>query len=89
MINTELIYVSRNIEVLKYLRNQNWVSKNKLIVAGHSEGSTIAAKMASIYPEITHLIYSSGNPMGRIMSIIAQDRSAETDTAAQATANLK
>ena len=73
-------YVNRNMAVLKYLQKQPWVLKNKLVVAGHSEGSTVAAKLASVYPKVTDLIYSGGNPMGRIMSIIGQNRALETDT---------
>ncbi len=73
-------YANRNIELIKYLIKQNWVSSKKVVVAGHSEGSTIAAKMASISPLITHLIYSGGNPLGRIMSIIQQSRASENDT---------
>ncbi len=73
-------YVSRNIAVIKYLQKQNWVSQKQLVVAGHSEGSTIAAKMASEFRNVTHLIYSGGNPLGRILSIIQQSRAYETDT---------
>lgn len=73
-------YVERNIDILKYLRKQTWVSNEKLIVAGHSEGSTIASMMAVQYNSITHLIYSGGNPMGRIMSIIQQRRAEENDS---------
>jgi dienelactone hydrolase len=73
-------YVNRNIVVIKYLQKQKWVSKNKLVVAGHSEGSTIAAKLALKCSKVTHLIYSSGNPMGRIMSVIEQNRALEIDT---------
>lgn len=73
-------YVPRNIAVMKYLQKQKWVTKNQLVVAGHSEGSTIAAKMASEYKKITHLIYAGGNPLGRIMSIIGQSRANETYT---------
>jgi dienelactone hydrolase len=73
-------YVNRNIEVIKFLQEQDWVSKTQLVVAGHSEGSTIAAKMASVFPAITRLIYSGGNPAGRILSVIQQDRSIETDS---------
>jgi dienelactone hydrolase len=73
-------YVSRNIEVIKFLQKQLWISKNRLVVAGHSEGSTVAAKLAYLFPRVTHLIYSGGNPMGRIMSIIEQSRAIETDT---------
>jgi dienelactone hydrolase len=73
-------YVERNITIIKYLQKQKWVSKTQLLVAGHSEGSTVAAKMAADYKKITHLIYSGGNPMGRIMSIIGQSRANETYT---------
>lgn len=82
-------YTQRNIKVIKYLQKQPWVSKEKLIVAGHSEGSTIAAKMASEYSKITHLIYSGGNPMGRIMSMLSESRFAETDSTNEATNTLE
>jgi len=36
--------------------------------------------MASINKKITHLIYSGGNPYGRIMNILAQSRSFDTDS---------
>jgi len=73
-------YVDRNIEIIKYLQKQKWVSNKQLVLAGHSEGSTVAAKMASCSRLATHLIYSSGNPMGRIMSIVEQNRANETDS---------
>lgn len=70
-------YVDRNISVLKHLRKLPWVASKELVVSGHSEGSTIAAKICSKYPKVTHLIYSGGNPMGRIMSIIGKSRQSE------------
>ncbi|MCL2289619.1 MAG: dienelactone hydrolase family protein [Bacteroidetes bacterium] len=73
-------YVQRNIAVIKHLQKQKWVSPTQLVVAGHSEGSSIAAKMATECNKITHLIYSGGNPLGRVMSIIGQNRARETDT---------
>ncbi len=73
-------YVERNKAVVAFLRRQNWVSKDKLVVAGHSEGSTIAAKLALVTPLVTELIYSGGNPMGRMMSVIERDRMLETDS---------
>jgi hypothetical protein len=73
-------YVPRNIAIIKYLQKQNWVSMKRLVVAGHSEGSTIATKIASEFKNVTHLIYSGGNPLGRILSIIQQNRAYETDT---------
>ncbi|MBK8657115.1 MAG: hypothetical protein IPN20_25160 [Haliscomenobacter sp.] len=73
-------YVDRNIQVIEYLQRQKYIAKSKLIVAGHSEGSTIAAKIATKTNKVTHLIYCSGNPFGRITTVIAQNRAIETDT---------
>ncbi|MFD2034027.1 alpha/beta hydrolase family protein [Belliella marina] len=73
-------YVSRNLKIIKYLQKKDWVSKKQLVVAGHSEGSTIALLMTYKSRLITHLIYSAGNPFGRMMSIIQQSREFETDT---------
>ena len=73
-------YVPRNIAIVKHLQRQTWVSSRELVVAGHSEGSTIAVKMTSELKNVTHLIYSGGNPMGRILSIIEQNRAYETDS---------
>lgn len=67
-------YVFRNNFILKQLFKERWVRTSKLVVAGHSEGSTIAAKMASLNKKITHLIYSGGNPYGRIVSMLASSR---------------
>ena len=73
-------YVSRNISAIKYLQQQKFVDSRTLVVAGHSEGSTIAAKLALQSSKVTRLIYASGNPLGRIQSIINEDRLKETDT---------
>lgn len=78
--NTLDYYVNRNIKVIDYLFKLNYIDKSKLVVAGHSEGSTIAAKLAYKCKKVTHLIYASGNPLGRIMSIIGRDRTFETNT---------
>lgn len=77
-------YVDRNKQVLLFLQKQSWVSKKQLIVAGHSEGSTIAAKLAIMTPAVTALIYSAGNPMGRIMTIIERSRQTETNSVSNA-----
>jgi hypothetical protein len=65
-------YVQRNIEIIKHLQKQKWVSSYQLVVAGHSEVSSVAAKMAAECNKITHLIYAGGSPLGRIMSIVGQ-----------------
>ena len=71
-------YVDRNIQVIKFLKKKPWVSKEKFIVAGHSASSTVMAKLATKSRDITHLIYSGGNPFGRMITIISQSRSRET-----------
>lgn len=73
-------YVQRNIAVIQFLQRQPWVMRRPLVAAGHSEGSTIVAKLAATYRGITHLIYSGGNPFGRITTIITRDRQLETDS---------
>jgi hypothetical protein len=65
-------YVQRNNYILKKLSKEKWVSNKKIVLAGHSEGSSIAAKMAFTNNRITQLIYSGGNPYGRILNIIAE-----------------
>ena len=73
-------YTARNLEVIKFLQKQPWISKDKLVVAGHSEGSNISSKLASQSKKITHLIYSGGNPLGRILTIITRSRHADADS---------
>lgn len=70
-------YVQRNKKVLDYLLKQKWVDNNRLVVSSHSEGSTIGSKLCSLYPKITHFIYSGGNPFGRFSNIIQQIREKE------------
>jgi hypothetical protein len=67
-------YYKRNNFILNKLIKNSWIDNNKIVVAGHSEGSYIALKMAYKNSKITNLIYSGGNPLGRMMSIINQDR---------------
>ncbi len=72
-------YFKRNNFILKKLLLEKWVSSKILVVAGHSEGSYIAAKMASTNKKITHLIYSGGNPYGRYLNILSQSRYYDSD----------
>ncbi len=73
-------YVGRDLQVIDFMQKQSYVSKNKLVIAGHSEGSTVASKVAMLSNKVTHLIYASGCPLGRIVAIIEQDRANEKDT---------
>lgn len=67
-------YTERNNYILKQLLKEDFADSKKLVVAGHSEGSHVAARMAASNKKVTHLIYSGGNPYGRIASIVQQDR---------------
>jgi len=73
-------YVLRNLNVIDFLQKLDFVDDSKLVVAGHSEGSTIASKLAIKCKKVTHLIYAGGNPLGRILSIIAEARVTESDS---------
>lgn len=70
-------YVERNHFVLKKIATYPWAKTETLVVAGHSEGATVAAKMAMTNKKIDALIFASGNPLGRIMSMIQKSRSVE------------
>jgi len=75
IVNNNLdYYYSRNNFILKKLLEKPWADSKKIIAAGHSEGSYIALEMAVHNKKITHLIYSGGNPLGRMMSIINENR---------------
>lgn len=73
-------YCERNIRIINELCKMSFIDKNKIVVAGHSQGASIAARMASESSVITHLIYAAGNPMGQIMSMIGAARKHETDS---------
>jgi dienelactone hydrolase len=77
-------YVRRNQAVLRYLKKQPWVDAKNVTVAGHSEGSTIAAHLAAVPGLVNRAVYLSGNPLGRMMSNVAEARQdqAAGDTAA-------
>jgi len=66
-------YVARNNYIINQLWKKKWVAKSKLVLAGHSEGSTIATKLATKNNKVTHLIYSGGNPNGRILSMLEDE----------------
>jgi len=77
-------YVERNNQIIAQLQKYPWVAKNQLVVAGHSEGATIAAKMALKNKRISHVIFASGNPLGRILSMIASSRKSESPASERA-----
>jgi pimeloyl-ACP methyl ester carboxylesterase len=46
------------------------------VVMGHSQGARVAAKVAISNSNITHLVYLSGNPLGRFDQMIREKREA-------------
>ncbi|MFV0396701.1 MAG: hypothetical protein ACK5JU_01610 [Bacteroidales bacterium] len=59
-------YVERAQYVIDFLRTQEWVDPNRLIIVGHSQGSRIATKVAAGNSKVFAVGYFSGNPLGRI-----------------------
>ncbi len=70
-------YVHRNIAVIKHLKTMDWVDDSKFVLAGHSASATEMAMTAQQSKDITHLIYSCGNPFGRMISMISELRNSE------------
>lgn len=67
-------YVNRANTVLTYLGKQKWVSKDKLIITGHSQGSKVATKLSLNRKDVTHLGLFAANPFGRIDQYIREAR---------------
>ena len=73
-------YVARNTAVVRYLARQPWVNARDISAMGHSAGSTVVARMARHPGPLRRVIYLSGNPLGRMLTIVSQAR-AEVDSA--------
>jgi dienelactone hydrolase len=69
-------YVRRNNAVLRYLTRQPWVQADDITAMGHSEGSSIVARMARHPRHLRRVIYLSGSPLGRILTQVSGDRMA-------------
>lgn len=67
-------YMNRANKVLKFLRNQKWINSDKIVVAGHSQGSRVAVGIASTNKHVTELGLFGYNPNGRIDQSIRQIR---------------
>lgn len=79
--NDNLKYLTnRNLFVIKQLQKEKYINNTALTILGHSEGSRIAVEMATKSKKITQLIYLSGNPFGRFINTIGEDRNSETET---------
>lgn len=59
-------YLEQHRVALDWLLKQPWVDASRIVVCGGSQGATVAARLASVHKGITHLIYFSGNPNGRL-----------------------
>ncbi len=67
-------YVQRANCILKYLKKQKWVVKDQIVVAGHSQGTKVAAKIAIENRKVSHLGLFSPNPFGRIDQLVREPR---------------
>ncbi|MGI8583646.1 MAG: alpha/beta hydrolase family protein [Chitinophagaceae bacterium] len=59
-------------DVINFLIRQGWVDKSKIIIAGHSEGSKVVAKVCASNKKISHAIFLAGNPYSRFDQNIRQ-----------------
>jgi dienelactone hydrolase len=67
-------YVQRNNAVLRYLSQQPWVQADDITAMGHSEGSSIVARMARHPRHLRRVIYLAGSPLGRIITQVSSAR---------------
>ena len=67
-------YVDRALSVLRFLNKKSWVDKRTLVVAGHSQGTKVATKIAVRHKNVTHLGLFAANPFGRIDQFVRQAR---------------
>ena len=67
-------YVIRANYVLNFLKKQKWVSNDTLVIAGHSQGTEVATKLAIQNKSVSHLGLFSANPFGRIDQFIREAR---------------
>ena len=64
-------YVRRNEAVVRYLKKQPWVDKTRVVVGGHSEGSSVAAHLAAVPHLLSRPVYLSGSQLGRELTKMA------------------
>ena len=67
-------YVDRANKVIKFLMKQKWVDSQKLVVAGHSQGSHVAVVLGATNKKVTQLGLFGFDPLGRIDQDIRQTR---------------
>jgi hypothetical protein len=67
-------YIRRTKDVINYLYKQKWVRPNKIILFGHSQGSTVAVGASLNNAKVYKVGYASGNPLGRIDQLVRERR---------------
>ena len=67
-------YVNRANKVLKFLKKKKWIESDRIVVAGHSQGSKVATKIALNNKTVTHLGLFGADPFGRIDQMIRTTR---------------
>lgn len=67
-------YVARDAAVLRYLARQPWVNAKDITAMGHSEGSNVVARLARHPGPLRKVVYLSGSPLGRMLTVIAGNR---------------
>lgn len=75
--NLPSYYLGRNKAVVTFLLSLPNVANKGMVVAGHSEGAGNAVRLAGACKQVSKVVYLSGNPLGRIMSIIGDSRRRE------------
>lgn len=67
-------YVDRTQTVMNYLKDQQWVSKDNLLLIGHSQGAKVATVVASQSKEVSSVALLGFNGFGRYDEIIRRER---------------
>jgi len=67
--NTLDFRVERVDEVIKYIQNHVF-NPEKIVVVGHSQGTDVAAKLATINKDITHVGFWAGGGLPQLMEFI-------------------
>ena len=69
-------YTNTLDKVINHVIKNSEKDYKKVILFGHSQGARVVAKAANINKAVTHLVYLSGNPLGRIDESIRRKREA-------------
>ena len=75
-------YVRRDEAVLRFLKKQPWVEASRVVIGGHSQGTSVVAHLAAVSGLVSRAVYMNGNPLGRLMSMLAESRQTADTTGA-------